>query len=44
MPIFNELYKGDRFREVIENLKEDLVKRGKKEILYYDYLTLQPYD
>jgi len=27
---------------VIENLKEDLVKRGKKEILYYDYLTLQP--
>jgi hypothetical protein len=35
-----ELCKHEHFREVIEKLKEDLIKKGKKKILYYDCLTL----
>ena len=39
----NELRKDKLFRDVIENLKEDSIKRDRKEILYYDCLTLIPF-
>jgi len=32
----NELRKDEHLRKTIEKLKEDLVKKGKKKILYYD--------